>query len=188
MTELEKIQRVKMYLDKLADGIDPITDTAFPNDSVLNNVRLSRCFFYVSDILRQVINNGGTIKPAKRPKRVEFALTANARNAFSYSKEPLRISEFVACINEKIDTESMKKLTTTAITGWLYSKGFLAEEEYSNGRKSRRPTKQGEHIGLSYELRQGQYGDYNLVFYNEAAQRFIMDNLDEILIYYKNRV
>ena len=48
MTELETIQRAKMYLDKLAQGIDPISGQEIPNDSVLNNVRLARCFFYVS--------------------------------------------------------------------------------------------------------------------------------------------
>ena len=49
MTELETMQRAKMYLDKLAKGIDPITDQEVPEDSLLNNVRLARCFFYVSD-------------------------------------------------------------------------------------------------------------------------------------------
>ena len=61
MTELETMQRAKMYLDKLAQGIDPITDREVPEDSVLNNVRLARCFFYVSDVLSKVIDNGGVI-------------------------------------------------------------------------------------------------------------------------------
>ena len=61
MTELEKMQRAKMYLDKLANGIDPISDREMPDDTVLNQVRLSRCLFYVSVILRQVIENGGQI-------------------------------------------------------------------------------------------------------------------------------
>ena len=51
MTELETMQRAKMYLDKLAQGTDPITNQEVPEDSVLNNVRLARCFFYVSDVL-----------------------------------------------------------------------------------------------------------------------------------------
>ena len=59
MTELEIMQRAKMYMDKLAQGIDPISGQEIPNDSVLNNVRLVRCFFYVSRILDQVIANGG---------------------------------------------------------------------------------------------------------------------------------
>lgn len=56
MTELEVMQRAKMYMDKLAQGIDPITGNEMPEDSVLNQVRLARCFFYVSGVLQQVID------------------------------------------------------------------------------------------------------------------------------------
>lgn len=52
MTELETMQRAKMYLDKLARGIDPITGQELPEDTVLNNVRLCRCFHYVSGVLQ----------------------------------------------------------------------------------------------------------------------------------------
>ena len=44
MTELETMQRAKMYLDKLTQGIDPITDQPIPAGDSLNNPRLSRCF------------------------------------------------------------------------------------------------------------------------------------------------
>ena len=72
MTELEKIAYAKSFIDKLANGVNPIDDSTIPDSDIVNNVRLSRCFFYVSDILRQVIENGG-ITPApivkeKKPK------------------------------------------------------------------------------------------------------------------------
>ena len=60
MTELEKIQYAKSFMDKLANGINPLDDSPVPDEDIVNNVRISRCFFYVSDILRQVIENGGT--------------------------------------------------------------------------------------------------------------------------------
>lgn len=185
MTELEKMNRAKVYMDKLANGIDPITDLELPSDSALNNVRLARCFFYVSDILRQVIDNGGTVKPVKQQKRSDFDLPAEKRGAL-VSAGPVSISEFAARINGAID-EGMKKLSTTAITGWLVSKGFLAEDKYPSGKKSRLPTKEGEYIGLSTELRQGQYGEYYLVVYSEDAQRFVLDNLEEILQNHRNK-
>ena len=59
MTELETLERAKMYMEKLANGINPIDNSVIPDEDIVNNVRLSRCFFYVSDILRQVIENGG---------------------------------------------------------------------------------------------------------------------------------
>ena len=80
MTELETMQRAKMYMDKLAQGIDPITDRELPEDSALNNVRLARCFFYVSDVLGQVIANGGMI--GGRPKLQPFSITVEPTPSF----------------------------------------------------------------------------------------------------------
>ena len=57
MTELEKIEYAKSFIDKLANGINPLDESPIPDGDVVNNVRLSRCFFYVSDILRQVKHN-----------------------------------------------------------------------------------------------------------------------------------
>ena len=52
MTELEKVAYAKTFIDKLANGINPIDDQPVAENDVINNVRLSRCFFYVSDVLR----------------------------------------------------------------------------------------------------------------------------------------
>ena len=70
MTELEKIAYAKSFIDKLANGINPLDDTPIPDDDIANNVRLSRCFFYVSDILRQVYENGGVTKPKRHQSRI----------------------------------------------------------------------------------------------------------------------
>ena len=56
MTELEKIEYAKTFIDKLANGINPLDDTAIPENDIVNNVRLSRCFFYVSTILQKEID------------------------------------------------------------------------------------------------------------------------------------
>ena len=78
MTELEKIEYTKGFVDKLAEGINPIDGTPIAEGDLLNNVRISRCMYYVSDILRRVIENGGIEgkKPAKRGHRGDekFAL------------------------------------------------------------------------------------------------------------------
>ena len=55
MTELEKLTHAKTYMDNLAEGIDPITCAILPEDTVLNDIHLSRCFHFVSGVLQQVI-------------------------------------------------------------------------------------------------------------------------------------
>lgn len=51
MEEREKLAAAKKYLDDLANGVDPLTGRILPEDSGVNNVRVSRCLFYVSSVL-----------------------------------------------------------------------------------------------------------------------------------------
>ena len=175
MTELETMQRAKMYLDKLAQGIDPITNQDVPEDSVLNNVRLARCFFYVSGVLDQVIANGGVI--GGKPKLQPFAVDAEQLAKVQLSVEPVRVTQLVEMIGAAVNNPQMKKLSTTVITNWLLEKGFLAKEIGADGKSRRIPTQNGLMIGLSTQTRQGQYGEYQAVFYHIDAQRFVLDNL-----------
>lgn len=181
ITELEKLQRAKMYMDKLANGIDPVSDADVPDDSALNNVRLSRCFFYVSDILRQVIENGGSVAPVRHAKKADFELTEKQRAEIPYSKEPIAISQFTELINGLIDINTMKKLPITAVTTWMVANGFLSETANANGNKKKVPTAQGNYIGLTLETRQGVHGEYTVVLYDENAQQFVIDHLDAIV-------
>lgn len=181
MTELDKMKRAKMYLDKLADGIDPLTDQELPNDTVLNNVRLARCFFYASDVLRRVIENGGEVRAHRKPKRADFFLTPEQLAAIPISDTPIRISNFVERLNAVIDTENTKKISTVAITNWLAERGFLEDHLNSKGKKSRRPTELGYGIGLSTEETQTARGTFTIVLYSGEAQRFLLDNLSAIL-------
>jgi len=40
-------------------GIALLTDQKVPEREIIHNVRITRCLFYVSDVLRQVIENDG---------------------------------------------------------------------------------------------------------------------------------
>lgn len=179
MTELETMQRAKMYMDKLAQGMDPITDQELPGDSVLNNVRLARCFFYVSEVLGKVIDNGGSI--GRKPKREAFSVSADQLACIQISREPVRISQFVEMIDAAVDNPQMRKLSTTTITNWLLEKGFLEKQIGPDGKSRRIPTQNGLMLGLSTQTQQGKYGEYQAVYYNAAAQQFILDNLPAML-------
>ncbi len=182
MTELEKIEYAKGFIDKLANGINPIDDTPVPDGDVVNNVRLSRCFFYVSEILRQVVENGGvtSAKPKKVSKKA-FSLTKEQRAGLAVSKTPLSVSEIVKYLNEAVDLEVTKKLASTAVTEWLVDIGFLEVVELPNGKKKKRPAAAGKDIGIFEEERNGMYGIYVVVLYNEQAQQFIYDNIEAII-------
>ena len=184
MTELETLQRAKMYMEKLANGVNPIDGSVIPDEDVVNNVRLSRCFFYVADVLRQVIDNGG-VTVQKKAKKEPFALPIEKRNGFAFSDVPRTISEIVKSINELVADENMTKLTTPMVTDWLVSINILVNEMSAEGKTAKRPSPQGLSLGIGVENRTSIDGPYSVVVYNREAQHFIIDNLDAALDAYR---
>ena len=178
MTELEIMQRAKMYMDKLAQGIDPITGNEVPEDSALSNIRLARCFFYVSGVLQQVIDNGGSV--GSKPKKSNFIVTPQMMARLAPPDRPLRISDFTGILAAATDDPNTKRPSTTAITDWLLSKGFMEKVLNAEGKQQRVPTEAGKRIGMYTETRQGSYGEYLAVYYSVEAQRFLLDHLEEI--------
>lgn len=45
MEEMEILKRAKSYIDCLANGINPLVNQPIKEDDLVNNVKLSRCFF-----------------------------------------------------------------------------------------------------------------------------------------------
>ena len=180
MTELEKMQRAKMYIDKLANGINPLNDLPAAESDVINNIRISRCLFYVSDILRQVIESNGVQSKEKSTKK-PFFLSVDSRKQFSFSATPISISEITKRINDLVDVDTYKKLKHTDITSWLIEINALEVCSTANGKTVKRPTEQGKALGISTEKRIGRNGEYTVVLYNQEAQQFILDNMDTII-------
>lgn len=180
MTELEKIQRAKMYIDKLANGINPLNDLPAADSDVINNIRISRCLFYVSDILRQVIESNGVQSKEKSTKK-PFFLSVDSRKQFSFSATPISISEITKRINDLVDVDTYKKLKHTDITSWLIEINALEVCSIADGKTVKRPTEQGKALGISTEKRIGRNGEYTVVLYNQETQQFILDNLDTVI-------
>ena len=180
MTELETIARAKMYIDKLANGINPLDDTAVAENDIVNNVRISRCLFFVSDTLRRVLENGG-VGVASRVKKNKFKITAEELEKFAFSDRPITISEITKRINDIADTENSKKLSHNTITSWLTEIGILNETINTAGKKSKRPTAEGAELGIFVKEVTSQNGTFNVVFYNKSAQKFIVDNIPSVI-------
>lgn len=184
MTELEKIAYAKFFIDSLANGVNPIDNSAILDNDIINNVRLSRCFFYVSDILRQIIDNGG-IYPAPQKKEAKvrkqpYTLSLEQVEGFEYSNTPITATELFSRIIAIGPTEGVKKFPKRNLYKWLFSLNMV-EEVVIDNNKVKRPTPIGEEIGLVFEECDGLYGKYHTILYTEAAQHFVMDNIEAIL-------
>lgn len=182
MIELEKIERARMYMYKLANGINPLDDSVIPESDIVNNVRLSRCFFYVSSILDQVIekeNAAANNKTLKTP----FAISEEKLKLFEYSDEPIPVSAIAKRLNVLIDTDAMAQLKYRSILSWLLDINMLEIVAGPSGNDVKRPTVQGQEHGISIERRTTPSGTYDLVIYNRNAQQFILNNMKTIAEY-----
>ena len=184
--EMDKQKRARMYMEKLAEGIDPIADMALPSDSVLNNVRLSRCFTYVASVLGKLIGAGGDEALAQAQNtlpqdeagnfRASFSVTKEQAASVSVEKEPVEMSVLCKKLNALIDERRMKKLVATKVSDWFVRKGYLQDQYDEDTRKRVRfPTNKGKQLGISSEM----HYSYTMK-YNATAQRFVLDNIEEI--------
>lgn len=53
--DLELLKHANNYIEKMANGINPLTNQKCNDNDMINNVRISRCLFYVSNVLDDVI-------------------------------------------------------------------------------------------------------------------------------------
>ncbi len=179
MTDLEKLQQAKLFVDKMANGINPMNDTEIPREDVLNDVCVSRCLFFVSDILRQVMEAEN--KGRKRNGKIPFSITAEQIARYPMGDEAVSLSDFAKKLFEIVGNQNMKRLTYRQISDWLVKVGMLAERETANNRRKKYPTEEGIKMGITEETRMGQYGIYTVILYQSTAQQFLLDNLEAIL-------
>ena len=110
-----------MYLEKLANGVNPLTNEEVAENDVVNNVRISRCLFYVSGILGQITSTGSF-----EIKKSEFTLSPQQLANFEYSQTPLTVSEITKRLNQLVNPLQSSTLKNGIITEWLTRSGMLS--------------------------------------------------------------
>lgn len=182
MNELDKLHSCKRMIDKLADGINPLTGSPHPDESVFNNVDLTRCFFHVSQIVDRVLQNGGEIGFRRRRELKPFVFNDDKKEQISLSDKPVSVTGLVSMINTAVAEPGMRRLTATQITAWLEQSGFLTTVLNAEGKNQRVPTDSAPLIGITQVERKNAAGSpFMMNLYNAEAQQFILDNMDSIL-------
>lgn len=175
MQDINKTLVAKDWIQKLADGINPLDGSTIPDSNLVNNVHISRCLFYVAELLDSVIK-----KNVRKSKEYKFNFYISPEDMAKVNiVERTGIANFVREIN-KFVPENMKSLSYGKILSWLMANGYLEEVEVDNLGKKKNPTASGCSIGISAALRDGVNGPYWAVEYNPNAQRFILNNINAI--------
>ena len=186
MTELEKIQYTKSFVDQMANGVNPITGEPIPETDLLRHERISRCMQYVSNILQQTIIKTEAEQQREQVRRLlsdrpSFTLPYEKRKQISLSDSPVSVSQIVRQINDQIEDPNMRRLQSKQVTEWLTVTGMLAVKNDQKGIPIKYPTDKGKQIGITSEHRSARGETYLVAVYSREAQQFIIDNLDAII-------
>lgn len=175
MIDLEKLNIAKAWVEKLANGINPLNEELVKDDDLINNVHISRCLFYVSELLGE-IKTGNAIN--KRSRKTFFISSNEAANILIST--PNGIANFVKIVNGYIQTD-MKPLSAIMVIKWLRNEGLLQEVLKEDGHKTNIPTEKGNKFGIATEvLRDSEGKEYQRVIYSVDAQRFMLENIESI--------
>lgn len=176
MTDKNKLKTAQEWVDKLANGINPLTLEPVKEDDIVNNVHISRCLFYVCDLLSKIEINDTT--PNKKSPFWMAAIDAEQINVLT----PNGIAQFARIINEHIP-EDMKPLSAGLVIKWLRNEGYLYEEHLDDKHKTNLPTEKGNKIGITVQYQKNIDGqEYRRVIYDIQAQRFMLKNIESIAL------
>ena len=194
MEKIELIERAKMYLKLLGDGVHPVTGDVIPGDSAFVDEKVKRCFSFISQILDEYIELSEKVEKLESEKektsvvilkKQDFAITQEQCDNIRLSKEPITVLSFMKNINSVIDSSSMEKLTSTRINKWLSKRGLVTTEKVQTmvSKTVYKPSDFAMKIGIvEEEVVDKKSGELKAqIKLGESAQLFIIENLKEII-------
>lgn len=184
MTELETIKLAREFIDKLANGVNPVDGSAVPEGDVTGNIRVSRCLFYVSTILGRIVEQGGFINRAVSRYKTPFSISKEQLAGFRYERFPLKYTEIIGRIHELLPNgEEVTHLKYQALTKLLLDHKLVEMVGDASGEQEKAPTAAGSELGI--ECREFQSmrgpGQYKTIVLGMKAQHFIIDHIDELI-------
>ena len=194
MEKVELIERAKLYLKLLSDGVHPVTGREIPNDSAFMDEKVKRCFDFISQVLDEYIGLSEKIEQLESEKekntvvvakKQEFAISREQCDSIKLSKEPITVLSFMKNINSVIDADTMEKMTSTRLNKWLSQRGLLTTSKVQTvvQRTVYKPSEFATRLGIMEDAvvdkKSGEVKPQ--IKLGESAQLFIIANLEEIL-------
>lgn len=194
MEKTELIERAKMYLKLLGDGVHPITGTPIPEDSAFVDERVKRCFAFITEILDDYVALSAKVERLESDsekskvvvfKKENFSITKEQCDSIKLSKEPISVLSFMKNVNSVIDSDSMEKLTSTRINKWLAERGLITTSKVQTvvSKTVYKPSDLAMKIGIiEEEFVDKKSGELKAqIKLGESAQLFIIENIEEIV-------
>ena len=95
MNERDKIQKAREVLLKIAHGANPITGNEMEGEAFLNDPRIIRCFYFVADVLQNVLNGSYSNR-----KNASFVISPEQKSWVWIPEGKIGVTVFTKCNKE----------------------------------------------------------------------------------------
>lgn len=103
------------------------------------------------------------------------------------SDEPVTISNICDMINVYLLQRGQEKISVRQLTAYLVESELLLTETVDN-KTNKNPTEKGKRLGITQKYKRSDYGaEYLINFYGLDAQRFLVENLQNIITVKKRK-
>lgn len=175
-TEFEKMEKAKIVLTKIAKGIDPLSGEQIKEEGFLNDPKIIRCFYFVAEVLDNVING------AYSNRGKDFIITPEQKSRVRFPEGMIGVNEFSRCINMCIDPLKSKNLTGTELNRRLKKMGVLGEElNPATGKMKTVTNSDSEKYGFEMVRRSFNDDEYDMAVMNDNGKKYLLDNIEEIM-------
>lgn len=194
MEKNDLIERAKLYLHLLSNGVHPVTGAEIPGDSAFADEKVKRCFAFITQVLDEYVELTEKVEKLESnkgkttviiPQKQEFSITREQCDSIRLSKEPITVMEFMKNVNAVIDSSYMEKLSSTRINKWLEARGLVSTAKVQTvvNKTVYKPSAVAERIGIVSEDKvDKKSGEVkSRIKLGESAQLFILENLDDII-------
>ena len=169
-----KLEVAIKYVERIADGCNPVNNTPLDNDDILNNPNIIRCMYFIKDVLEEVRNNGGMVG-GKNGKEPTLPFPIEILDHFTYVEDK-SITHVLNQIYEPTAYMNVKKVSVVKVTAALKEDGYLLDEPNPETGKTRKvPSAKGKELGIYLVEREYNGRMYESVTYNKNAQEYVVE-------------
>ncbi len=174
--EKDKLAIAQNWIHQLANGINPLDGSVLKDEEIVNNVHVSRCLFYVANVLGKYAERR---TKSNASRHIKFDVSVVPIDSYDY-QESITLTDFARKIKMLIP-ETMKVISYATMADWLIQKGFLERSEPDSiGHGKKVPTEKGNEIGIYAEERDRNGTTYIVTVFRPEAQKFLIEHLEEI--------
>lgn len=171
MKSAETLTELQSVIENLANGINAFTGECANEDDIVNDVKIARCLFATSEVLKELVAKQSTKR--KRVRKAAFYYDAERMQKVLIEPRPISLTVLLHNISVAYDYEC--RLTYNEISPVLLEEGVLEFRDYGRGaRRVASPT--AKQYGIWSEISY-RNGPHMLTFYDENGQKYVLELL-----------